>query len=201
MSSRRSSSEHVVGPRSRFVEPVAMRRPSRSLGRRLATPLALVALCLFSGFAGAAMVASGIWGEALSSAGVDLPVLVRSSGDVNVHGAHVRLVGDDGNFEFEHGAATPVSRLNAYVRGTGRRTPIAVGVRDGQDVVELIVRGPAGRASDLQEWVAGGRVVSAIDRRGRLRLGNVALSIEVHGDRVDLVATLPSGKRDVLAWG
>ncbi len=129
-------------------------RPSGGAGhlprsRLLLAVGAVVVLCLVSGVVGALVVTSG----ALGAAGLPLRLNLKSNSDINLHGAHIRLVGDDGNFEFEHSKTQPVARFNSYVLGTGRRTPIGVGVADGQDIVELIVRGTGPRKQDM---VAGG---------------------------------------------
>ena len=126
-----------------------------------------------------------------------MPATSRSNGDINVHGRHIRLVGDDGNFEFEHNALESVARFNSYVEGTPRRTPIAIGFPDGQNLVELIVRSSK-HSKDLQQWRVDGHVMSAIDGQGRLRLGDVTLSAAIRKGHVVLIATLPSGKRQII---
>ena len=107
----------------------------------------------------------------------------------------------DGNYEFEHGKQVPETHLNSYYEGTPTRTPISVGGDDGQDVLSFIVRGKLGQKHDLQQWAPGGKVATAIDGNGHLRLGQVTLTAEVGHNTVELVAHLPNGKRVVLAHG
>ena len=122
-------------------------------------------------------------------------------GDVNVTCSHVRLVSRDGNFEFEHDPKVATSTLNAYVDGTGTRTPITIGGWDAQDIVSLIVGGAAGQRKDIQQWRSGGTTVAAIDGSGHLRLGPLTLVAAVEGGRAMLYAQLPDGSRQVLAAG
>lgn len=126
---------------------------------------------------------------------------VFAARNLNLTANHVRIVGRDGNFEFEHDRKVPVSTINAYVSGTGTRTPVQVGGWDGQDTVSLIVGGAAKQKSALQSWKSGGQEVASIDATGRLTLQGVALSVEVVSGKTVLVATLPNGSRQVLASG
>lgn len=121
--------------------------------------------------------------------------------NLNLTANHIRIVGRDGNFELEHDRKVPVSTINAYVAGTGTRTPVQVGGWDSQDIVSLIVGGATGQKSALQSWKAGGKEVAAIDSSGRLSLQGVVLSVEVVSGKAVLVATLPNGTRQVLATG
>jgi hypothetical protein len=165
---------------------------------RIMLVVALLILSLLTGIVGALAVNYGIVQDAAGHLGIQVPAIRKSNGDIEAHGHHIRLIGDDGNFEFEHAATTPVARFNSYVEGTPRRTPIAIGFPDGQNLVELIVRSSR-TSSDLQQWMVDGRVVSAIDGQGRLRLGNVTLSTAIRTGHVVLIATLPSGKRQIIA--
>jgi hypothetical protein len=106
--------------------------------------------------------------------------------DLNALANHIRLGGRDGNFEFEHGTST--------------RTPILIG-GDEQDVTSLIVTGRANQKNDLQAWSLGGKAKVAVDGRGRLRLGDIALSAAVQRGKVVLTATLPNGTKQVIATG
>ncbi len=121
--------------------------------------------------------------------------------DVNIGSNHLRMSARDGNFEFEHDAKVAASTLNAYVIGTGTRTPIAIGGWDDQDVVSLIVGGTARQHKDIQQWQLGGRTVAAIDAAGALRLGPITISGALENGRAVLVATLPDGSRQTLATG
>src|SRR5262249_19323069 len=101
---------------------------------------------------------------------------LRAKDNFNVTAGHVRLVGRDGDFELEHASDLPGSRLVAYKLGTGTRTPIMVGLDDGQNVTPLVVTGSSAQKTDLQQWVAGGgNPALAIDSQGRLRFGNVTI--------------------------
>lgn len=125
-----------------------------------------------------------------------------SNGDINIHGRHLRLEGEDGNVELESGAQVEATMLNPYDIGTSKRKPLQVGGSvDGQDVLSLIVAATPGQTRHIQEWRSGTKAVAAIDSRGRLRLGAVTLSTRVVGGHVTLTATLPDGKRQTLAIG
>jgi hypothetical protein len=128
---------------------------------------------------------------------------LNAADTLNATAAHVRIVGRDGNFEFEHGAGVAASRLNSYYAGTATRTPIAIGGgAEGQDLVALIVQGLLGQKHDLQQWQApAGKTVAAIDGRGGLRLGAVTLTTAIRQGHAVLLAILPSGKTEVLATG
>jgi len=118
--------------------------------------------------------------------------------DFNVVAGHVRFVSVDGNYELEHPQDRPYSRLLAYDT-TATRTPIMIGADDGQDVVPLMVDGTSGQSSDLQQWVESGKVVSAIDANGDLRVGNVTLASRVVHGKAELLAILPNRTTQVLA--
>jgi hypothetical protein len=164
----------------------------RSVSLRL-----LLASAAVAAFVGAAVAGLGVAFVARSAhftyfSAADLNL--QAARNFNINASHVRLVGRDGNFEFEHQTSVPVSDINAYDVGTGRRTPVQIGVVDGQDVVALRVAGSAGQKHDLQQWTSGGKIVAAVDAKGRLHLGSVALSTEVVSGVPYLVARLPSGK-------
>jgi hypothetical protein len=118
---------------------------------------------------------------------------------VNVTAGHVRLVGKDGNFEFEHGSQTDVSRLNSYYAGTGTRTPVAVGGADGQDVVALIAQASPAQKRDIQQWLSGSKVALAVDSKGRLRFGNITIWAAPRGGKIALYAQLQGAAPHVLA--
>ena len=177
----------------------AAERGDRRAGLRRVVVLGCISLV--SGLTGALLVDTGAVGAVLQRLGIAMPVYVKSSGNLTERGSHVRIIGDDGNFEFEHAATEPFARLNSYVTGTGTRTPIAIGFPDGRDIVELLVRGSEHRKADLEEWVAGSRVVAAIDGQGHLRLGNATLSVVTRNGHAVLVATVGSGKPQVIAGG
>jgi hypothetical protein len=125
---------------------------------------------------------------------------ISAASDLDVTAGHLRMVTSDGNYEFEHSRDTSVSLLNSYYLGTPTRTPIAVGgFADGQDIVSLIVRGVQGQTNDLQQWTSSGKVVSAIDGRGRLRIGAVSLTTRVVKGKAELLAVLPGGNVELLA--
>ena len=127
-------------------------------------------------------------------------MLMQVGGDLNVVAGHVRFV-SDGNYEFEHGSGTNVTRLTSYYSGTPTRTSIAVGGDDGQDVLALSVQGEVGQTHDLQQWQTGTKVTTAIDGDGNLRLGKVVLVARIVDGAVELVAVLPDGTTQVLASG
>ncbi|MDX6516347.1 MAG: hypothetical protein QOH73_2013 [Gaiellaceae bacterium] len=128
---------------------------------------------------------------------------VNATNDLNIAAHHIRIGGEDGNFEFEHGAGAPASHLNAYIIGTPTRSPISIGGgADGQDVIALLVQGKAGQTNDLQQWQAPeGKTLAAIDGKGRLRLGTVTLTLGLKRGKVVLTAVLPDGTKQVLATG
>lgn len=134
-----------------------------------------------------------------SSTADDLSVFALR--DVNILGSHLRLGSKDGNFELEHDKSTPTTTLNAYFIGSPTRTPIAIGGTDAQDIVSLIVGSAAGQKSDIQQWLADGKVAVAVDGKGDLRLGTITLSLGLQAGKVVLVAELPDGSRQVLATG
>jgi hypothetical protein len=156
-------------------------------------------------FAAAAGKDSWLWqiGDDQGSVGVSSTnnsLDIDAVGDLDVTAGHLRMVTRDGNYEFEHSIGTTYSLLNSYYLGTPTRTPIAVGgYADGQDVVSLIVRGVQGQTNDLQQWVGSGKVDSAIDGQGRLRIGSVTLTTRIVHGKAQLLAVLPGGKVQRLA--
>ncbi len=126
---------------------------------------------------------------------------LHAARDINLSAAHVRIVGSDGNFEFEHASTVRTSTLNAYVAGTSKRTPITIGGWDAQDIVSLIVGGNATQKTDLQQWQAGGKTVASVTPSGALTLDGITLSMTVIDGHVQLLATLPNGSKQVLAVG
>jgi hypothetical protein len=116
------------------------------------------------------LVASSLAAPAVGTGNLDL----QADSNINLTSQHVRIVGRDGNFEFEHAATSPASTLTAYNLGTPTRTPIEIGGAD-QDVLSLLVNGKPDQTNDLQEWAAGGKPLLAVDSRGRLRFGDVTL--------------------------
>jgi hypothetical protein len=181
---------------------VATRSGLAKLGERSVSLRLLVATVVIAALVGGAVAGLSVAFVARSShftyvSAADLNV--RSTRSFNVNAGHVRLVGRDGRFEFEHQGSVPVSWFNAYVLGTGRRTPVQIGVADGQQVVALRVAGSAGQKPDLQQWTSGGKVIAAVDAKGRLRLGPVALTTEVRSGVPYLVAEMPSGRIYALA--
>jgi hypothetical protein len=156
-------------------------------------------------FAAAAGKDSWLWqvGDDQGSVGVSSTnesMDIDAAGDLDVTAGHLRMVTRDGNYEFEHSISTTYSLLNSYYLGTPTRTPIAVGgYADGQDVVSLIVRGVQGQKNDLQQWVGSGKVDTAIDGNGRLRIGSVTLTTRIVNGKAELLAVLPGGKVERLA--
>jgi hypothetical protein len=128
-------------------------------------------------------------------------LLMTVSGDLDVGAGHIRFGAGDGNYEFEHGSGTPFTHLNSYYEGTPTRTPILIGGNDGQDVLSLLVQGKLGQAHDLQDWEAGNTVQTAIDGSGNLRLGDVVLKAMIVNGHVELIAVLPDGSTQLLAFG
>ena len=128
-------------------------------------------------------------------------LLVQVAGDLDMGAGHFRFGSADGNYEFEHGTGSPYTRLNSYFIGTPTRTPIVVGGNDGQDVLSPLVQGKAGQRNDLQEWQSGATVGTAINGNGNLRLGNVVLRAKIVKGHVELIARLPNGSTQVLAFG
>ena len=122
---------------------------------------------------------------------------INAASDLNVTAEHLTA---DGNYEFEHSLNTPITLLNAYFLGTPTRTPIGVGgYADGEDVVSLMARGIQGQTHDLQQWIASGNVVDAIDGQGRLRIAGIAIATRTVKGTAQLLAVLPGGKTQVLA--
>jgi hypothetical protein len=126
---------------------------------------------------------------------------VQASRAFNVNAGHVRLVGRDGVFEFEHQGSVPLSKFEAFFLGTSKRTPIQIGEDDGANIVALLVVGSRGQKTDLQEWALGPKVVAAIDRRGGLRLGDVTVTTTVKAGVPYLVARTQAGRVFTLPLG
>lgn len=124
-----------------------------------------------------------------------------SAGDTNVSAGHIRIVGRDGNFEFEHDKSVATATLNAYFAGTPTRTPISIGGWDTQDIVSLINGGQTGQTSDLQQWQTSGKTVAAVTRDGALKLKGITLSLALQSGKVVLAATLSDGSQQRLAIG
>lgn len=188
----------------------------RRLSRKIVLAvLAVLAAALVSGAAIAALGGGSVAGKWLwfdgnkqtylgSPAGRGFPpnsLLLVAAGDLNIGANHFRFGSTDGNYEFEHGSQAPYTRLSSYYIGTPKRTPIVVGGNDGQDVLSLLVQGKAGQTNDLQEWTSGTNVGTAVDGNGNLRLGNVVLLAKIVDGHVELIAQLPDGTTQVLAFG
>jgi len=93
-----------------------------------------------------------------------------SVGDLNMTAQHIRMVGNDGNFEFENGNG--ISRFNSYVRGTATRTPIIIGGGDSQNVVGLMLDSGATQTADIlqiRKNGSTGQLMTAIDANGGIR--------------------------------
>jgi hypothetical protein len=162
--------------------------------------VALVAVCgaLVGGIVSGAVVAliSRSSHFTYASAGT---LNVRAAQHFNVNAEHIRLVDRSGYFEFEHSPGQAATTFSAAVLGTSKQTPIQIGANQtGQDFVPFIVGGTLGQRSDLQQWAPDGKVLAAVDSRGRLRLGNVALSATTVDGTPYLVAATPSGRRYFL---
>jgi hypothetical protein len=174
------------------------------LAMAIATSVAVLS-AVTAAFAAAGSMSPWAWSVGDDQGGVGVSrntgvMEINSASDLDVTAQHLRLVTADGNYEFEHGVDTPETLLNSYFLGTPNRTPIAVGgYADGEDVVSLIVRGIQGQRHDLQQWETSGNVAAAIDGRGRLRLGQVALTTRIVKGKAQLVAVLPGGTQQVLA--
>ena len=123
---------------------------------------------------------------------------LRAANDINLMAQHIRVVGRDGNFEFEHGTSTAASTLSSYVAGTSTRTPIRIG-HSNQDVLSLLVDGLPKQTSDLQEWSTGGTSLLAVDSLGRLRFGTITLWAASRKGRIVTYAQAPHGKPQVLS--
>lgn len=165
----------------------------RRAGLLLWTVLVIVISCVLT----SAAVTSGVATAAMTRLGLQR-VYLKSYGNLGINAKHVRVVAQDGNIELEHAKGTPL-RLNSYYLATPTRTPVNVGVDDGQDVVELRVRGSASRKQDLAQWTIGGRVVAAIGPAGELRLGDLTLRVRAAKNREELVAAFPNGHSSVIA--
>jgi len=61
-------------------------------------------LSLLIGIVGALAVNYGIVQVVAGHLGIQVPAIRKSNGDIEAHGHHIRLIGDDGNFEFEPAA-------------------------------------------------------------------------------------------------
>jgi hypothetical protein len=95
---------------------------------------------------------------------------IYSVNDLNLTAQHIRMVGNDGNFEFENGNG--ISRFNSYVRGTATRTPIIIGGGDSQNVVGLILDSGSTQTADIlqiRKNGATGQLLAAISANGDLR--------------------------------
>lgn len=138
---------------------------------------------------------TGFVGE---QAGSDELVLSAPDGSINMRASHLRLMSDDGQFDFVHGANADTASLNAFYLGTSTRTPVEIG--DSESSAGLIVEGSNGQRSDLQRWTLSGHTVAAIDASGLLRLGTVTLDPELVDGRVELFALVGS-KKQLLAVG
>ena len=163
-------------------------------------------LLILSAGGGAALAAqlkrptpSWVWFQGTSTgyegeqAGSDALVLDAPLGSINLRASHVRLMSDDGEFEFVHPLGSPTASLNAFYLGTSIRTPIQIG--DSESATGLIVAGKRGQRSDLQQWTLSGQTVAAIDAEGRLRLGQITLDPELVNGRVELYALVGSQKQ------
>lgn len=171
------------------------------MGLRRFVPVAIVAVvAATAGVATAGRLSGWVWQQGNPTAYVGQPegtsnlVLAAPNGDVNILATHVRMMSKDGVFRLEHTNTGPAT-LNAYFIGTPTRTPIQVGGYDTSNVTELIVAGTAGQTADLQQWALSGKVVAAIDAKGRLRLGGVTLYPTVAKKRVRLYAVTSAGKQ------
>jgi hypothetical protein len=171
------------------------------MGARLSRRVVLVTIVAALAFAAGAGAQSAGWfiGDEHSSvagpAGTD-DLELRALRDLNASAKHIRLVGNDGNFEFEN--RTGVSHLNSYIAGTGTRTPLTVGGGDGQNVIGWIVDSGLSQTADIQQWRKNGAILSAIDSRGRLRLRGIALDLVYKRHRLALRATLRDGSTRYL---
>jgi hypothetical protein len=125
-------------------------------------------------------------------------LVVYAARDLNLRASHVRMMSDDGEFDFTHPNAAPTANLNAFFLGTSTRTPIQIG--DQESNTGLIVAGEAGQRSDLERWTLSNKTVAAVDGKGRLRLGTVTLEPVVVRGRVMLYAVVGSSKQ-LLAQG
>jgi hypothetical protein len=191
----------------------AGRRRRRMFSRRL-TVTAVVAFVVGVGasvaLGGGAVTNQWLWYKGNSQTFIASPkgpafpansLVLDASGDLDMGANHLRFGANDGNYEFEHGAGTPVTHLNSYFIGTPTRTPIQIGGNDGQDVLSLLVQGKLGQTHDLQDWEAGTTVQTAIDGNGNLRLGDVVLKAMIVNGHVELIAVLPDGSTQLLAFG
>ncbi len=167
--------------------------------------LALVAVAVLAG--GAGVAAAGVtgewaWQEGDAKAYVGEPagssdLVAAAQGDIDFDAGHVRLISQQGDFQFVHDGSGPAT-LNAYVLGTPTRTPLQIGAP--ADVTALIVAGSKGQTADLQQWQVGGKTVAAITGSGLLRLGGVTLDPVVANGVVELYG-ISGGKRQLLATG
>jgi hypothetical protein len=185
------------------LDPAASRRLPR---KSLLAAIAGVVAAPLSAFAATARAATGApsyaWCNGDERACVGRvngtnDLTVSALDDVNLLGDHIRIQGRDGNFEFENQSGR--SRFLAYLIGTSKRTPIAIGADEGADIVQLVVAGTRSQQSDLQQWTQAGKTVAAVDAHGGLRLGNVTLTTRTYAGVVELVAVLPDGSTHVLA--
>jgi len=130
--------------------------------------------------------------------GSDALVLDAPEGSINLRASHIRMMSNDGEFDFVHSTSSHTASLNAFYLGTSTRTPIEIG--DSESTTGLIVAGTNGQSSDLQQWTLSGQTVAAIDGQGRLRLGQITLDPELVAGRVELYALVGS-KKQLVARG
>jgi hypothetical protein len=116
-----------------------------------------------------------------------------AAADMNLTAHHIRLGGEDGNFELEN--KTGSSRLNAYRLGTSARTPIVIGGGDDQNVTGLIMDSGRAQTADIAQFEKNGVVLTAVDSQGHLRLAGVVLRLAYRRGTLRWVATLPDGTR------
>ncbi len=131
-------------------------------------------------------------------AGSNTLVVGAPQGSINLRASHVRLMSDDGEFDFVHATNSPTASLNAFYLGSSTRTPVQIG--DSESATGVIVEGKRGQRSDLEQWTLSGQTVAAIDAQGRLRLGAVTLDPELVHGRVELYALVGS-KKQLIAQG
>jgi hypothetical protein len=173
--------------------------------KRFAAGIAVVlALSTASALAASPWTGSYAWFSGDDQAGIGrmgTALSAFSNQDFNVHAHHLRFESEDGNVEMESGDHAAATMLTPYYIGTSRRKPLQVGgAGDGEDVLSLIVAGTPGQKNNLQEWRSGTATVAAITSTGQLRLGGVAVSVQMRNGRAVLVATLPNGKKQTLAF-
>jgi len=114
-----------------------------------------------------------------------------ATSDFNVTANHIRLVGNDGNIEFENGNG--VTHINSYKRGTATRNPITIGGGDEQNVTGLILDSGSTQTADIQQFRKNGTTLTAIDSQGRLRISGIPVELKVINGNLEWVATMPDG--------